>query len=73
MIHEQDKQMSLLYGEILPRGIDKCMDINHLDGENCRQLVDLGSGIGKLIVQTFLQFKNIKNVYGIELSEGRYG
>ena len=29
-------------------------------------------GTGKILLQSFLQFKNLKYVYGVELSQGRY-
>jgi len=35
-------------------------------------LFDLGMGTGKIVVQAFLQFKNLRYVYGIELSSGRF-
>jgi hypothetical protein len=35
-------------------------------------LYDLGMGTGKILVQAFLQFKNLKYVYGVEMSAGRY-
>ncbi len=39
---------------------------------NANSLFDLGMGTGKVAVQAFLQFKNLKYVYGVELSMGRY-
>jgi precorrin-6B methylase 2 len=35
-------------------------------------LFDLGMGAGKVAVQAFVQFRNLKYVYGVELSLGRY-
>ena len=35
-------------------------------------IIDLGCGTGKLCLQVLLQFKNILNVYGIELSLSRF-
>lgn len=29
-------------------------------------------GTGKILIQAFLQFKNLRYIYGVELSEGRY-
>jgi hypothetical protein len=33
---------------------------------------DLGMGTGKILIQAFLQFKNLRYVFGIELSQARY-
>jgi hypothetical protein len=33
---------------------------------------DLGMGTGKILIQAFLQFKNLRYIFGIELSSGRY-
>lgn len=63
---------SFLYGEILPIGVHRALDDDHLNGAECRVLIDLGCGIGKLATQSFIEFPNIKCVYGIELSKGRY-
>jgi hypothetical protein len=29
-------------------------------------------GTGKILIQAFLQFKNLRYIFGIELSSGRY-
>ena len=43
---------SLLYGEVLPHGVAKCMDDDHLRAAHCRRIIDLGSGTGKLCMQS---------------------
>ena len=76
---------SLLYGELLPRGVNKVrrprMDLvllmqalssDHLNALSAKVLFDLGMGTGKVVIQAFLQFRNLQYVYGVELSVGRY-
>lgn len=63
---------SLLYGELLPRGVNKALDERHLDARRASTLFDLGMGTGKVAMQAFLQYANIKRVYGVELSHARY-
>lgn len=62
---------SLLYGEILAPGVTKLMNPLHLDARHASVLVDLGCGLGKLLLQTFLQFPNLKKCVGIELAHSR--
>jgi len=63
---------SLLYGELLPRGVNKALGSKHLNASSARTLFDLGMGIGKVVIQAFLQYRNLEFVYGVELSAGRY-
>ena len=42
---------SLLYGEVLPRGVVRMFDAQHLRGADARVVVDLGMGTGKLCMQ----------------------
>lgn len=46
---------SLLYGEVLPDGVAKMLDADHLDAANATCLVDLGAGTGKLALQGVCQ------------------
>lgn len=77
-VTEEDKRNaceshgSLLYGELLPRGVNKALDERHLDARRASSLYDLGMGTGKVAMQAFLQFPNLKRVYGVELSQARY-
>ncbi len=87
-LHAQFVKVSLLYGELLPRGTNKvtllrlkndfwsrfgqAFGSRRLDAGRADVLFDLGMGTGKILVQAFLQFKNLKYVYGVELSVGRY-
>lgn len=63
---------SLLYGELLPRGVNKALGGSRLAASSVSVLFDLGMGTGKVLIQAFLQFKNLRYVYGVELSTGRY-
>jgi len=63
---------SLLYGELLSRGVNKALDSQHLDAASHTVLYELGMGTGKVLIQAFLQFRNLKYLFGIELSAGRY-
>jgi len=63
---------SLLYGELLPRGVNKALDERHLDARRATVLFDLGMGTGKVAMQSFLQFPNVRRVFGVELSSARY-
>ena len=75
---EEDKDIvrssrgSLLYGELLPRGVNKAFGSRRLRAETASVLFDLGMGTGKVAIQAFLQFSNLDYVYGIELSHGRF-
>lgn len=43
-----------------------------MNAQEASTLFDLGMGTGKVVIQAFLQFRNLDFVYGIELSNGRY-
>ena len=45
---------SLLYGELLPRGVHKALDARHLDAARASSVYDLGCGTGKVALQAFL-------------------
>ena len=45
---------------------------DRLDTGNASVLFDPGMGTGKILIQAFLQFKNLRYIFGIELSSGRY-
>jgi Histone methylation protein DOT1 len=63
---------SLLYGEVLPEGLERLVDNNHLDARTASVAFDLGSGTGRLAMQLFLQFPNLRKVVGIELAYTRF-
>ena len=54
------------------RGSNKAFGRKRLAVEFASVLFDLGMGTAKILIQAFLQFRNLKYVYGIELSIGRY-
>jgi len=72
--NEQAEQQgaSLLFGEILPSGVSKLLDKQHLDASTATTLVDLGCGMSKLILQSFLEYPNLNKVVGIELCRSRF-
>jgi hypothetical protein len=77
-ITEKDKLLavetgaSLLFGEFLPIGVDRAFDSEHLNASQAHTVVDLGMGLGKLLLQVFLQYPHLKSCLGVELSPSRY-
>lgn len=63
---------SLLYGEVLPLGITKLLSSNYLSAGTATMLFDLGMGLGKLVLQAFLQYPTLKYVCGVEIAVSRY-
>lgn len=61
--------MSTAFGEILPEGVEKYASL--LDVKHATTLFDLGAGRGKLAMQLFLTYRNLKKVVGVELGPGR--
>lgn len=51
---------------------DQAFSSKRLAAEYATCLFDLGMGTGKIVVQAFLQFRNLQYVFGVELSSGRY-
>ena len=76
---EQRSHSSLLFGEVLFSGVTKLMDCMHLDGRREASagggvsVVDLGSGVGKLCLQVWLQYEWVQRVEGVELAVSRFG
>jgi len=68
----EEAQTSLLYGEIKPEGVEYMMDRAHMKLETAKAMVDIGSGVGKLSIQCFHQYKNVNTVIGVEISKDRY-
>lgn len=71
-VHAVNVKSSLLYGELLPRGANKAFGLKRLEAHRATSLFDMGMGTGKIVIQAFLQFRNLKYCYGVELSQGRY-
>jgi hypothetical protein len=62
---------SLCFGEICFSGVETVLDSNHLDVAHCDILLDQGAGLGKLAMQVFLQYPNVKQVHAIEFCQTR--
>ena len=77
-VHNADKQealhlgASLLYGEVLFEGVSKMLSSQYLAAGNSDTLYDLGMGTGKLAMQAFFEFPNLKHVVGVEIAFSRY-
>ena len=57
------------YGTITPKGVEKL--INHLNIDNSDTFLDLGSGIGNVVVQFALN-SNVEKALGVEYVKSRY-
>jgi len=68
----RDSKGSLLYGELLPRGVNKALSPKHLRAASAHAVFDLGMGTGKVAMQAFLQFPTLCRAVGVELSLARY-
>jgi hypothetical protein len=53
-------------------GITKLLSANYLNAHDATVLFDLGMGVGKLVMQAFLQYPNLKYVCGVELAASRF-
>jgi len=62
---------SLCFGEVLPEGVSKMLDKDHLHASSAKVLYDLGMGLGKLAMQAFLEYPNLDKVVGMELAYSR--
>jgi len=77
-VTEKDKAIAasdgsaLLFGEFLATGVHRAFDVEHLDGSRATVVYDFGMGLGKLLLQVYLQFPNIRSCVGVELSPNRY-
>ena len=56
----------------MPAGVNKALNNSHLEANECKSLLELGSGLGKLALQAFYQYPNINRLVGVEFSVGRY-
>jgi precorrin-6B methylase 2 len=48
------------------------LGVKRLEAHRGVSLFDLGMGTGKIVIQAFLQYRNLRYCYGVELSQGRY-
>jgi len=77
-VEEPDRQeatttdSSLCFGEVLPDGVSKMLDNEHLRASSSRILYDLGMGLGKLVMQAFLEYPSLEKIVGVELAYSRF-
>jgi hypothetical protein len=69
---DEHGEHDILFGELLPDGVGRLLDREHLDIESASSLTDLGMGVGKLSLQAFLQYKNLQRVVAVECSSQRF-
>ncbi len=50
----------------------RILDMKHMRAAKATVLFDLGMGLGKLLLQSFFQYPNIRYVCGVELALSRY-
>lgn len=67
-----DQKVSLVYGELHPDGVSKLLSRDSANAATAEHLVDLGAGKGRLVLQAFLTYPNLKLAVGIEFSESRF-
>lgn len=63
------KNIFLTYGEVLPEGIEKLLEF--VEPNSFDSFVDLGSGAGKIVLQSFL-CSNMRACYGVEIDQARF-
>mmetsp|Transcript_43389 Transcript_43389/g.80811 ORF Transcript_43389/g.80811 Transcript_43389/m.80811 type:complete len:388 (+) Transcript_43389:21-1184(+) len=65
---------SLLYGELLPDGVSKALHPSWLGAALAQNstVLELGSGSGKVALQTFLQCSGVRKLLGVELVPSRH-
>jgi SAM-dependent methyltransferase len=56
----------------MPRGAIKALGPAYLDAASATSFYDLGMGLGKFCLQSFLTYPNLTKVVGVELSPTRY-
>lgn len=64
------------YGEITPVGIrqlGRAMGIDDIEHHQPSYFIDLGSGVGKLVVQAYLEWPQVIHSVGVELAKSRVG
>jgi hypothetical protein len=61
-----------LYGELLPDGVTKALGAEYLAAGSADTALELGMGTGKVALQAFLEFDNLTQIMGIELTRSRY-
>ena len=64
------KGAKLTFGEVLDCGVSRML--HNLGAAHKTSFHDLGMGPGKMLIQTYLQYKNLRTCMGVELAKGRY-
>eukprot|EP01084_Bolivina_argentea_P006592 12497_1 len=64
------KGAKLTFGEVLDCGVARML--HNLGAAHKTTFHDLGMGPGKMLIQTYLQFNNLRVCMGVELAKGRY-
>jgi len=60
----------LTFGEVLDCGVSRML--HNLGAADKSSFHDLGMGPGKMLLQTYLQYSNLRRCMGVELAKGRY-
>eukprot|EP01083_Nonionella_stella_P097082 272908_1 len=66
----QQKEAKLTYGETLPCGVLKILD--NLNASQKSSFHDLGMGTGKMVLQAYLAYPNLKRCVGVEIAQPRH-
>lgn len=61
-----------MFGELLPKGVEHLCNPTHLNVAKASNFYDLGAGYGRMMMQVFWSFPNVKLVVGVELCRDRY-
>ncbi|CAE7377337.1 unnamed protein product [Symbiodinium natans] len=68
---ETDAPSAHVYGELTANGVRQLSSFLGLDEATDASFVDLGAGVGKLVVQIYLENPRVRRALGVELSPGR--
>jgi hypothetical protein len=72
LLNARKQHCSLLFGEILPSGVERLCEPDLLNIRQATRVIDLGCGLGKLVVQLFFSCTHLETVWGVELSRTRF-
>ncbi|CAE7041518.1 unnamed protein product [Symbiodinium sp. CCMP2592] len=66
-----DPASAHVYGELTANGVRQLSGFLGLNEASEASFVDLGAGVGKAVVQIYLEHPRVRRVLGVELSPGR--
>lgn len=66
-----DPASAHVYGELTANGVRQLSGFLGLNEATEASFVDLGAGVGKAVVQIYLEYPRVRRVLGVELSPGR--